>query len=142
MAKHRRMAAAWMITGMLGVFVGISGGSAEAAIKAMVNEPKDVVLSISDAYVPSGFDSGSDAYVVVNGFFPNTCYQWKHAAVHRSAPLVHEIRSVGKVRQGMCLMMLVPFTQEVRLGRLERGAHVLRFVNGDGTWIEKRMNIE
>lgn len=135
----KKMLAVLMLSGTVGALTGLP---AHAAVKATASEPVDVVLSISDAYVPSGFDSGSDAYVVVNGLFPNTCYQWKNAVVSHVSPVQHEIRSVGTVTQGMCLMMLVPFMEEVSLGKLEKGSHSLRFVNGDGTWIEKRMTIE
>jgi hypothetical protein len=42
----------------------------------------------------------------------------------------------------MCLMMLVPFTNEVNLGRLGAGEHVVHFMGGDGTYLEKKIVIE
>ena len=42
----------------------------------------------------------------------------------------------------MCLMVLVPFTKEIRLGKLSVGTHSVKLVNGDGTYIEKQINIE
>lgn len=103
---------------------------------------KEVAVSVHDAYVPGGFSSESDAYVVVNGVFPNSCYRWSRAEVRNSAQKVHEIVSMARVTQGMCLMVLVPYTKEVRLGQLERGTHTLRFMNGDGTYFERSLEIE
>lgn len=103
---------------------------------------KEIVVSIHDVYVPGGFSSESDAYIIVNGVFPNSCYRWDRARVHNAANNVHEIISVAKVTQGMCLQVLVPYSKEVRLGTLERGTHTLRFMNGDGTFFERSMEIE
>lgn len=126
------------------LIAGVWGAQAWAAPPVMATAPEtsEVMISIGDAYVPSGFDSNSEPFVVVSGFFPNTCYQWKEAVVSHSASNRHEIRSMGRINEGMCLMMLVPFTQEVQLGKLEKGDHELRFVNADGTYLEKHMIIE
>lgn len=103
---------------------------------------KEVVVSVNDAYIPGGFDSTSDAYVVASGLFPNGCYKWNRADVTHSDAFTHEIKSVAKVSQGMCLMVLVPFTKEIRLGTLASGKHSVRFMNGDGTYMEKTLTIE
>ena len=115
-------------------------GSANAAGNEIPQE-KEVVVSLSDAYVPGGFDSNSDSYVIANGLFPNGCYRWKRSEVNTSGN-IHEIKSVASVSQGMCIMVLVPFTKEIRLGKLEAGNHTVRFVNGDGTYMEKQLVIE
>lgn len=104
--------------------------------------PKDVVVPINEAFVPGGFDSQSDAFVVVSGIFPNGCYRWKNAEVKNVSQFVHEVTSHALVNQGMCLMVLVPFSKDVRLGQLDQGTHSLRFVNGDGTYMEKTLTIE
>jgi hypothetical protein len=39
-------------------------------------------------------------------------------------------------------MVLVPFTKEIHLGKLSVGTHAIRVLNGDGTYIEKQLNIE
>ncbi len=104
-------------------------------------QEKEVVISLSDAYVPGGFDSNSDSYVIANGLFPNGCYRWKRSEVSHNGN-IHEVKSVASVSQGMCIMVLVPFTKEVRLGKLDSGNHTVRFVNGDGTFMEKQLVIE
>ncbi|MCE3011317.1 MAG: hypothetical protein LW875_11980 [Proteobacteria bacterium] len=103
---------------------------------------KDVEIMISDAFVPGGFDSESDAYIVASGIFPNGCYTWKQAMVTNRDSFNHDIKSVASVSQGMCLMVLVPFTKEIRLGKLDTGKHTIRFLNGDGTYLEKTMTVE
>lgn len=103
----------------------------------------EVTIGVSDAFIPGGFDSDSDAYVVVNGMFPNGCYRWKRADVtHNASDKTHEVRSVASVNQGMCIMVLVPFTQEVSLGKMDAGEHKVRFMNGDGTYMEKTLVVE
>lgn len=105
-------------------------------------EEREVSIGITGAYVPGGFDSNSDAYVVVNGVFQNGCYKWKRADRVTRDEFNHEIRSIATVTPGMCIMVLVPFQKEVRLGQLPSGKHNLKFVNGDGTYLEKSLIVE
>jgi hypothetical protein len=104
---------------------------------------KEVSVNIISVDVPAGLASNTDAYVVVSGMFPNTCYQWSRAEVTSTTPLVHEISFYADLSQHvMCAMHLVPFQQEVQLGRLQSGTHTLRFINGDGTSFEQTLTIE
>ena len=103
---------------------------------------KEVPVGVSGVFVPGGFDSNSDAYVVVNGVFPNGCYRWSRSDTTRLDNYTHEVRSMATVTQGMCIMVLVPFQKDIRLGKLAAGKHTLRFVNGDGTYFEKALSIE
>jgi hypothetical protein len=103
---------------------------------------KDVVIAVNDIFVPAGFDSSSDAYVVASGIFPNGCYKWKGANVKNVTTYEHEITSVASVSQGMCLMVLVPFSKDIRLGKIASGKHTLRFLSGDGTFLEKELTVE
>lgn len=121
----------------------LSGLNAKASkFESDLPAVKEVQIGVSDAFIPGGFDSQSDAYVVVSGIFPNGCYKWKGATVSHLDSFNHEIRSAANVSQGMCLMVLIPFTQEVRLGELQSGNHNLRFLNGDGTYLLKNMKVE
>lgn len=104
-------------------------------------DAKEVMIGINDAFIPGGFNSGSDAFVVASGIFPNGCYRWSKAQVTTSGNL-HEVKSFATVQQGLCIMVLVPFNKEIRLGKLDSGTHQVRFVNGDGTYLEKQMVIE
>ncbi len=99
-------------------------------------------MVINGAYIPAGFDSTSDTYVVVNGVFQNGCYKWKRSEVADKDTFTHEVKSIASVSQGMCLMVLVPFQKEIRLGQMASGNHTIRFLNGDGTYLEKSMIVE
>lgn len=115
------------------------GATVNATQKA--NE-KEVQIGVSSAFVPGGFDSTSDAYVVVSGVFQNGCYRWNRAEVSNVDSFNHEIKTMATVTQGMCIMVLVPFQKDIALGKLDTGKHSLKFVNSDGTFLEKTMTVE
>lgn len=127
---------------VLAAVVAAFGSVAFASDDQGQPKTREAVVSINDAYVPSGFDTNSDAFVVVNGLFPNSCYRFKSAAVNHVGPALHEVRAIATVSEGMCLMVLVPFSKEVQLGKLAAGDHAIRFMNGDGTYWEKALSVE
>lgn len=102
----------------------------------------ETIVPVSDVYIPSGFDSGSDVFLVVNGWFPHSCYQLKDTRVDHIGTNLHEVRTVASVTEGLCLTVIVPFHKEVQLGKLSIGEHKIRFMNGDGTYMEKGLVIE
>lgn len=103
---------------------------------------KEVAVSVNDAYIPSGFDSNSDAYVVVNGLFPNTCYSMSDAKVANKSATEHEVQTMAKVKPGICIRVFVPFNKEISLGHLSAGKHTVRFIADDGTYFEKVLVVE
>ena len=105
-------------------------------------DTREQVVAINDAFIPSGFDSSSEAFAVVNGLFPNSCYRFRTAKVEHVGPALHEVRAYATVTEGLCLMVLVPYSKEVQLGKLSVGKHAIRFVSGDGTFWEKSLTIE
>lgn len=103
---------------------------------------KDNIISISSVHIPSGFDSDADTFIVVSGVYPNGCYRWKEAKIENASEYQHNITAIGTVSQGMCIMVLVPFTKEIHLGKLVSGTHNLRFLDSDGTYFEKELVVE
>jgi hypothetical protein len=103
---------------------------------------KEVAVSVTDAYIPSGFDSKSEAYVVVNGLFPNTCYALSEPKVDHKTATSHEIQTMAKVTPGICIRVFVPFNKEISLGYLATGKHNIKFLADDGTYFEKSLVIE
>ena len=102
---------------------------------------KEVAVSVMDAYIPNGLKGGDDAYVVVNGLFPNSCYTLERAEVKHISDFSHQIRTIAKVRSGICLRVLVPYNKEISLGALKSGVHTLKFSADDDTYFEKTMTI-
>ena len=135
-----KLAKSFLVAGSLLALTSVA--SAAQQTPPQNTDGKEIQIAVSDAYVPGGFDSNSDAFVVTNGMFPNGCYRWGRAEVSNLPDRVHEVKTFAKVQQGMCLMVLVPFTKEVQLGKLDQGTHKVRFVNADGTFIEKQLNVE
>ena len=103
---------------------------------------REVALPVHDAYIPGGFTSESDAYVVETGYFPNGCYSFSRATVTNKDPFTHEIKTYALVRTGLCPMIMAPYNHEVGLGKLARGTHKVLFMSGEGTYIEKDLTIE
>lgn len=103
---------------------------------------REVQVAINSVYIPSGFDRNSEVYVVIHGIFQNGCYKWKRSEVSHSSDLDHEVKAFASVTPGMCIMVLMPFQKEVRLGRFVPGDHKIRFVNGDGTYLEQDLKIQ
>ncbi len=103
-------------------------------------EEKEIIASINDALLPTTVEANTEVSTVLSGLFPNGCYRYKQSSVkHDHANKVHEVQTTALVSQGMCIMVLVPFTKEVALGKFEAGAHRVRYMNGDGTYMEKRV---
>ena len=99
-------------------------------------------IPVNDVYIPSGFDSGSDAFVVVHGMFPHSCYKLKGVEVDHIGPALHEVTTRANVTEGLCLTVIIPFHREVQLGKLAVGTHKIHFMNGDETYMEKQLTIE
>lgn len=112
-----------------------------AAIAEDLNT-KEVAVSVNDAYIPSGFDSNADAYVVVNGLFPNTCYSMSTPKIANKSATEHEVQTMATVKPGICIRVFVPFNKEISLGRLSAGKHTVRFLADDGTYFEKVLVVE
>lgn len=103
---------------------------------------KQMIVGVTEAYFPSGFDTKSDPVVVVNGYFPSGCYSLHDVEVNHLQSKIHEVKVVANVQQTICTMALIPYQKEVSLGSLMKGKHKVRFLSGDGTFFEKTLVIE
>ena len=121
--------------------LGMVGFLASANTFAADRASNRSVVNINSVTIPSGFDNDAPI-AVISGLFPNSCYSWDKSEVKTIDKSTQEIRSFANIRQGMCLMVIIPFSEEVNLGKLEAGEHTLRFVNGDGTYLEKKLIVE
>lgn len=103
---------------------------------------KEVAVSVMDAYIPSDITISKEAYVVVNGLFPNSCYTLAGAEVKHLDDFNHQVRTIAKVRSGICLRVLVPYNKEISLGLLQAGEHKIKFAADDDTYFEKAMIVK
>lgn len=109
---------------------------------AAEGDVREKIIGINDVYVPSGFDSSSEAFVVENGLFPNSCYKLKAVEVNHVSPTLHEVTTKANVTEGLCINVIIPYHREVQLGKLVPGTHKVKFLNGDGTYSERQIVIE
>ena len=100
----------------------------------------DVGVDISSGVIASGLSS-ADTVVVISGYFHGSCYEWNRAIVTDVSPQLHEVRAVATQNMGACSGEWVPYSEEVSLGRLCPGAHVVRLVNPDGSYSEKTVRV-
>lgn len=104
---------------------------------------KEVTIAVNDVFVPEIVDRNTDAKVILTGMFPNSCYRWSRSEVTSPDAMKHEIKAMSLVTvNSMCLMVLVPFSKEVNLGRLAIGEHTLRFISGDETYFERKLVVQ
>ena len=85
-----------------------------------VNPGRPIAVSVAKAYVPQCFDSNDRTQVVVEGYFPNTCYRVGPNRAFKNDKGEIEITQTAYVYKGVCLMMIVPYQQTINVGILER----------------------
>lgn len=80
--------------------------------------PEKYDADVRYLFVPVGFDSNDpDVMAVLDGVLPDTCYRLDKPDVERVGK-TFSIRANMYLVSGNCLPFAVPFTQEVKLGRL------------------------
>lgn len=121
-------------------FAAIALSSTIAQAEVELPKATERAANISTALIPSGFDN-REPVAILGGLFPNSCYSWVRADVKQKDTFTHEVQAIARVQSGMCLMVMIPYSQEVELGEFAPGQHTVRFLNGDGTYIEKSIEV-
>lgn len=104
---------------------------------------KEVTIAVNDVLVPEDINENTDAKIVLTGMLPNTCYSWSRSEVTSPEATTHQIKAMAMVTVNTnCLMVLVPYTKVVNLGRLSVGEHTLRFMSGDDTYFERQLVVQ
>lgn len=83
---------------------------------------------IEKAYIPTGFDDNDNVQIVVNGEFPNSCFQpgaYSTEVDQRSNTIY--IEQKAHALWSTCLQYILPFTQVIDVGVI--GAGVYRVVD-------------
>jgi len=102
----------------------------------------EVQANVNSVFIPGPFGTNADVYVIVRGLFQNSCYAWSRAEIRNLDYFNHEVKIFATVTQSPCVMVLIPFENEVRFGKLLTGEHKLRFINGDGTYLEDALTVD
>ncbi len=86
--------------------------------------PRLVEIGVSDVFIPQGFDDNDNAQVVVEGYFPNTCYKIGPVKVEKRENKI-KITPQAYFYHGTCLQVMVHYVQEINLGLLKFGKYIL-----------------
>ncbi len=94
--------------------------------------PEHVDIESKFIFAPVGFDSNDDVMIILDGYLPNTCYRLSPALVDGLGTPTLKVQARAYVAGSNCLPFTVPFTQEVRLGRLAASPNYSVSTNGGG----------
>jgi hypothetical protein len=90
-------------------------------------EPTKVGIPLTTAYIPGGFDNNDRAQLVVEGYFPNTCYRVGPYEKHLDTTANElTVRQTAYKYAGNCLMMIVPFSQTIQVGILKASTYKVK----------------
>ena len=87
--------------------------------------PRLLEVGVSDVFVPQGFDDNDpNVQVVIEGYFPNTCYKLGPIKVEKREDQI-KITPQAYFYHGPCLQVMVHYVQEINLGMLKEGKYKL-----------------
>lgn len=115
-----------------------------ATLQAMAQEypQREVPMTPKEVYVPTNLKPDAQGYLIVSGYYNNSCAHWGHAQIENKTPLFHEVTLFQQVSQAMCLMVITPYTRQIELGQLQPGEHVLRLITADGQYYDRTFYVE
>jgi hypothetical protein len=119
---------------LLGGFFAAAVLSAGAVAQAA--EYEVVAVQAQDVFIPDGFDDNDETVVVLDGYLQSGCYKLAQSE-HRidfQTNTVH-VTQYARKYSGPCIMALIPYTTEVRLGVMPQGDYTVAM--NDGVLTEK-----
>lgn len=93
----------------------------------LLASPNLTQVPTTHAFAPMGFDTNDNAEVIVTGFLPNLCYKAPQSSVKMAGnSIAVEVKALNYSSENTyCLEMLVPFTEVVDLGVLDKGTYTI-----------------
>jgi hypothetical protein len=88
-------------------------------------QPEVVSVPLTNAYIPKGFDSNDRVRLMVEGYFPSTCYRVREAQIDRNDGTIGVTQTAFKYN-GPCLWMMVSYSQPVNVGILKSTTYSLK----------------
>ncbi len=109
-------------------YIGIISVSAAKADDFVAEE---VNISAQALFVPNGFDDNDEVTVILDGYLPDPCHRLTDPEVikNNDTKLV-TVQAKALLFKGECPDVIVPFTQEVKVGRLEKGEYLVLSKDG------------
>lgn len=100
--------------------------------------PVKKVVPVSHVFAPNGFDSNDNSEIIITGYLPNLCHKSPAAEVKIEGKKIDiKLTSLYYHESNpFCPEMIVPFTESVTLGVLDRGNYEV-VVNGKSQWEHK-----
>ncbi|MBX3022459.1 MAG: hypothetical protein KF799_12370 [Bdellovibrionales bacterium] len=102
----------------------------------------EVPITVTEVAVPSEVNKSTEAYVMMSGQFPNSCYKLSRTEVTHPDTFTHEIIAYAQILDEVCLMKIVDFTFEVELGILLPGEHTVIVQSGDGRVFQNKLLVQ
>jgi hypothetical protein len=102
-----------------------------SSLNAFAKAPVEIEVPVEHVYAPVGFDTNDRTEIVVEGFLPNLCYQSPKTSVEVIGNEI-KIKLTSLYTEPspyFCTQMIVPFTETVKIGLLNKGNYKLT-VNG------------
>ena len=88
--------------------------------------PYSQPTEVLKAWIPIGFDSNDRTQILIDGILPSTCYRvGSYSARVDGAAKVISLRQNVDSYHGLCLQMIIPFTQTVNIGHLDSGEYTI-----------------
>lgn len=79
----------------------------------------------SELVVDKNYGSYEDVQIILNGIFPNGCYQKGETLVEKVGNEIFIKNRVVFYKDTMCTMALVPYSDSIQIHNLEMGKHII-----------------
>lgn len=109
--------------------------AAVASVSAFASNEVLIPSPVDQMFVPLGFDDNDNVEVVVHGTFRNSCYKTGpvDVSVDSEKNIVRVYPQSYEYKNVICAMMMVPFTQTIKLGILPVGKYQVIVANNTET---------
>lgn len=113
---------------MKSLIMGLLFFSSSVFAQGNIEEPEKVSIALAGAYIPAGFDSNDRAELVIEGYFPNTCYRVGPVEKNVNSQTGEVVirQTAYKYKGKNCLFMIVPFSQTVQVGLLKANTYKVK----------------
>lgn len=105
----------------------------------LAENPRVINQLPGNVYLPVGFDDNDNTQLVIDGFFPNSCYRLAqyNVDVNSEQKKVTIYNQVYYYSGSPCLMVLVPYSRVINVGILSEGTYEVQFVNDKAQPVSK-----